>query len=75
MVACGEDFSLALSRSGNVYSTGAGDFGIHGCGDALDELKDRWAFNHIGAGDSGFFANIEIKQLQVGEHHAGGIDS
>jgi alpha-tubulin suppressor-like RCC1 family protein len=61
MVACGEDFSLALSRSGNVYSTGAGNFGIHGCGDSVEngeDLKDRWAFSQIGAGDSGFFANI-----------------
>ena len=27
---CGDDFTLALSQSGNVYSTGSGAFGIHG---------------------------------------------
>jgi len=45
-LACGEDFSLALSRSGNVYSTGLGDYGIHGIGmgETEAELADRWAF-------------------------------
>jgi alpha-tubulin suppressor-like RCC1 family protein len=32
MIAAGEDFSLAMSRSGNLYSTGSGKYGIHGLG-------------------------------------------
>ena len=29
-IECGDDYSLALSQGGNVYSTGSGAHGIHG---------------------------------------------
>ena len=79
MVACGEDFSLAMSRSGNCYSTGAGVFGIHGLGtgDSTDseELKDRWEFLSVGQSAAGFFASGEVRQLVVGEYHCAAVDS
>lgn len=43
-IACGDDFSLLLSQSGNVYSTGCGRLGIHGQGDHQEELGDRSTF-------------------------------
>ena len=54
-IVCGDDYSLALSQGGNVYSTGSGAFGIHGQGANADELNDRYKFSPIGQSIAGFF--------------------
>ena len=75
-VACGEDFSLALSAGGNVYSSGNGKFGVHGCGS--DDLGNRYAFVPIGGTqgvDDGFFKQKQIKYITAGESHCGAVDA
>lgn len=72
-ICCGDDFSLALSAGGNVYSTGNGSYGIHGCG--TDELANRYQFAPIGSDNGGFFKQRQIKYVSVGENHCGVIDA
>lgn len=40
-VACGEDFSLALSTDGRLFSTGSSQFGKLGKGDPGEQLQKR----------------------------------
>ena len=73
-LACGDQYSLALSAGGNVYSTGNGRFGIHGYG--TDELTNRYQFAPIGTDDGvGFFKQRQIRYISAGEGHAGAIDA
>lgn len=52
-ISCGDNFSVALSASGNIYSTGHGGYGIHGAGS--DDLSSRFQFSPVGTGSEGFF--------------------
>ena len=75
-LACGDDFSLAVSASGDVFSCGNGQFGIHGCG--TDELENRYQFTPIGTDDgsgAGFFKARQIRYVSAGEKHCGAIDA
>ena len=77
-VCCGNDFSVALSASGNVYTTGCGANGIHGMGQ--DDLASRYRFAPVGASisapdDGGFFKTRQIRYVSAGENHCGAIDS
>ena len=73
-IECGEDYSLALSQGGNVYSTGEGKSGIHGCGANPDDLANRYKFAPVGQSSQGFFKQHNIKYLSAGEAHAAVID-
>ena len=72
-VACGDNFTIALSASGNIYSTGHGGYGIHGAG--ADELASRYQFAPVGHGGEGYFKARQIKYISAGENHCGAIDA
>ena len=66
-VACGDDFSLALSEDGNVFSTGFGKYGIHGMGTNSEETANRFSFEQIGSKLNGFFKQKIICYISAGE--------
>lgn len=71
-IACGEDFTLLLTTSGNVLSTGNGSFGLH----CLSHFKDRAEFASVGSEtlNGGFFESSGIKQISAGESHCAALD-
>jgi alpha-tubulin suppressor-like RCC1 family protein len=71
-LACGEDFTLLLTSTGNVLSTGSGSFGLH----CLENFKDRTEFASVGSEtlNGGFFESLGIKQIAAGEAHCAALD-
>ena len=70
-ISCGADYSVVLLGSGDVYSTGNGSYGIHGCG---QELDNRFRFAPVGYGPEGFFHHKQIRYVSAGENHCGVVD-
>jgi len=62
MVACGQNFTLALTKYGRVFSTGANDCGQLG----LNDTTSRRIFSQI---DPAFFADHTITLIAAGYRH------
>jgi len=62
MVACGQNFTLALTKYGRVFSTGANDRGQLG----LNDTRSRRVFSQI---DPVFFADSTITLIAAGSRH------
>ena len=71
-IACGEDFTLLLTASGNVLSTGSGAFGLH----CLDHFKNRSEFASVGSDtlNGGFFESLGVKLIAAGEAHCAALN-